>query len=168
MPFQLSPGVNVTEIDLTTVVPAVAATGGCIAGEFGWGPIGERKLLGSEDTLANMFGKPTNATAIPFFTAANFLAYGNNLQVVRVEQDGQLNASTDGAGVLITNDDDWENNFEGGQNIIADRYFAAKHAGKIGNSLKVSVCPSANAFEHTQTVDTVGTADRKTSCRERV
>ena len=25
MPFQVSPGVNVTEIDLTTIVPAVAA-----------------------------------------------------------------------------------------------------------------------------------------------
>ena len=158
MPFQLSPGVNVTEIDLTTVVPAVAATGGCIAGEYAWGPIMERKLLGNEDSLANMFGKPNNKTAISFYTAANFLAYGNNLQVVRVEQEGQLNASTDGAGVLIKNDEDWENNFEGGQNIVADRYFAAKHAGAIGNSLKVSICASANAFEHTQTVSTVGTA----------
>ena len=158
MPFQLSPGVNVTEIDLTTVVPAVAATGGCIAGEFGWGPIGEVKLLGTEDTLANMFGKPTNATAIPFFTAANFLAYGNSLKVVRAEQDGQLNASTDGAGILVKNDDDWENNYEGGQANTQDLYFTAKHAGAIGNSLKVSICPSANAFRQTVEVTTVGTA----------
>jgi hypothetical protein len=158
MPFQLSPGVNVTEIDLTTVVPAVAATGGCIAGEFGWGPIGEVKLLGTEDTLANMFGKPTNATAIPFFTAANFLAYGNSLKVVRAEQDGQLNASTDGAGILVKNDDDWENNYEGGQANTQDLYFVAKHAGAIGNSLKVSICPSAKAFRQTVEVTTVGTA----------
>ena len=158
MPFQLSPGVNVTEIDLTTVVPAVAATGGCIAGNFGWGPIMERKLLGNEDSLANMFGKPTNDTAVHFYTGANFLAYGNNLQVVRVQQDGQLNASTDGAGVLIENDDDWESNWEGGQNTVSEMYFAAKHAGAIGNTLKVSICASAAAFESTHTVDTVGTA----------
>ena len=110
MPFQLSPGVNVTEIDLTTVVPAVAATGGCIAGNFGWGPIMERKLLGNEDSLANMFGKPTNDTAVHFYTGANFLAYGNSLQVVRVAQTGQLNAGTAGTGVLIENDEDWEQN----------------------------------------------------------
>lgn len=158
MPFQLSPGVNVTEIDLTTVVPAVAATGGCIAGNFGWGPIMERKLLGNEDSLANMFGKPTNDTAIHFYTGANFLAYGNSLQVVRVEQTGQLNAGTAGTGVLIQNDEDWEQNFEGGQNTTADMYFVAKHAGSIGNSLKVSICPSAAAFRQTLTVDTVGTA----------
>ena len=54
----------------------------------------ERKLLGNEDSLANMFGKPTNETAIHFYTGANFLAYGNNLQVVRVAQDNQLNATT--------------------------------------------------------------------------
>ena len=158
MPFQLSPGVNVTEIDLTTVVPAVAATGGCIAGNFGWGPIMERKLLGNEDSLANMFGKPTNDTAVHFYTGANFLAYGNSLQVVRVEQTGQLNAGTAGTGILVQNDEDWEQNFEGGQNVVANQYFVAKHAGLIGNSLKVSVCASTAAFRQTLNVDTVGTA----------
>jgi len=160
MPFQLSPGVNVSEIDLTTVVPAVAATGGCIAGEFAWGPIMERKLLGDEDSVANMFGKPTNTTAISFFTAANFLAYGNSLQIVRVAQTGQANATTDGStgsdALLIENDDDWENNWEGGQNVVSGRYFAAKYAGALGNTLKVSVCPSAAAFRSTVNVSTTG------------
>jgi hypothetical protein len=164
MPFQLSPGVNVSEIDLTTVVPAVAATGGCIAGEFAWGPIMERKLLGDEDSLANMFGKPTNTTATAFFTAANFLAYGNNLQVVRVAQDGQANATTDGGdALLIENDEDWENNWEGGQNTEQDRYFAAKWAGAIGNTLKVSMCASAAAFRQTVNMTTVGTTVTVTS-----
>ena len=159
MPFQLSPGVNVTEIDLTTVVPAVAATGGCIAGEFAWGPIMERKLLGNEDSVVNTFGKPNASTAISFFTAANFLAYGNNLQVVRVGQTGQANATTDGgAALLISNDEDWVNNWSGGQNVATGRYFAAKHAGVLGNSLKVSICASSAAFESTATVSTVGTA----------
>ena len=159
MPFQLSPGVNVTEIDLTTVVPAVAATGGCIAGEFAWGPIMERKLLGNEDSVVNTFGKPNASTAISFFTAANFLAYGNNLQVVRVGQTGQANATTDGgATLLISNDEDRGNNWSGGQNIASGRYFAAKHAGVLGNSLKVSICASSAAFESTATVSTVDTA----------
>lgn len=83
MAFQLSPGVNVTEIDLTTVVPAVATSDGAFAGVFRWGPIGERVFIESENTLAQRFGTPTNLNAETFFTAANFLAYGNRLWVSR-------------------------------------------------------------------------------------
>jgi hypothetical protein len=45
MAFQVSPGVNVTEIDLTTVVPAVSTTEGALAGVFRWGPVGKRILV---------------------------------------------------------------------------------------------------------------------------
>ena len=83
MAFQLSPGVNISEIDLTTVVPAVATSDGAIGGVFRWGPIGERALIDSENLLAQRFGKPTNHNAETFFTAANFLAYGNRLYVSR-------------------------------------------------------------------------------------
>ena len=83
MAFQLSPGVNVSEIDLTTVVPAVATSDGAFAGVFRWGPIGERVLIDSENLLANRFGKPTNYNAETFFTAANFLAYANRLYISR-------------------------------------------------------------------------------------
>ena len=34
MAFQVSPGVNVSEIDLTTVVPAVSSTTGAFARRF--------------------------------------------------------------------------------------------------------------------------------------
>ena len=84
MPFQVSPGVNVSEIDLTTIVPAVATTTGAIALHSVWGPSNIRVLVDSEDTLASQFGTPNSNTATDFFTAANFLAYGNSLQVVRV------------------------------------------------------------------------------------
>jgi len=39
MAFMLSPGVNFSEIDLTTIVPAVGTTEGAFAGDFIWGPI---------------------------------------------------------------------------------------------------------------------------------
>jgi phage tail sheath protein FI len=83
MAFQLSPGVNVSEIDLTTVVPSVATSDGAIAGIFRWGPIGERVLVDSETTLVNRFGKPTNLNAETWFTASNFLAYANRLYISR-------------------------------------------------------------------------------------
>ena len=90
MAFQLSPGVNVSEVDLTTVVPAVATSDGAIGGVFRWGPVGERVLIDSENLLAQTFGKPTNHNAETFLTAGNFLAYGNRLYVSRA-------AKTDGA-----------------------------------------------------------------------
>jgi hypothetical protein len=99
MVFQLSPGVNVSEIDLTTVVPSVATSDGAIGGVFRWGPIGERVLIDSENLLAQSFGKPTNFNAETFFTAANFLAYGNRLYVSRA---GKTTGSTPQAYVNST------------------------------------------------------------------
>jgi hypothetical protein len=94
MAFQLSPGVNVSEIDLTTVVPSVATTDGAFAGVFRWGPIGERVLVDSEDQLVARFGKPTNFNPETFFTAANFLSYANRLWVSRA-------ANTTGATPMV-------------------------------------------------------------------
>jgi len=51
MAFQVSPGVNVSEIDLTTVVPAVSTSIGAIAGHFRWGPVDKRVLVSQETAL---------------------------------------------------------------------------------------------------------------------
>ena len=102
MPFQVSPGVNVSEIDLTTVVPAVSTTEGALAGHFRWGPVQQRVLVDTEDRLVNIFNKPNSNTATDFFTAANFLAYGNQLYVVRVV-NGANNAVTGSVGAYISN-----------------------------------------------------------------
>lgn len=83
MPFQLSPGVNVTEIDLTTVIPAVATTDAAIGGVFRWGPVDKPILVTSEDDLVNKFGKPSNLNPETFFTAASYLAYSDSLYVSR-------------------------------------------------------------------------------------
>jgi phage tail sheath protein FI len=58
MAFQLSPGVNVSEIDLTTIVPSVATSIGGIAGKFAWGPEEEITTISDEGRLAERFGKP--------------------------------------------------------------------------------------------------------------
>jgi hypothetical protein len=83
MAFQVSPGINVSEIDLTTTIPALATTVGAIGGVFRWGPIGKFILVDSENTLAARYGMPTNNNYETFYTAANFLAYGNALYVSR-------------------------------------------------------------------------------------
>jgi hypothetical protein len=83
MAFQISPGVNVSEVDLTTVVPSVLTTAGAFVGNFAWGPAKKIILVDNESALKQTFGSPTNNTAASFFTAASFLSYGNNLSVVR-------------------------------------------------------------------------------------
>ena len=53
MGFQVSPGVNVTEIDLTTIAPAVSTTEAAFAGHFRWGPVELASLVSSEEELVN-------------------------------------------------------------------------------------------------------------------
>lgn len=95
MAFQLSPGVNVSEIDLTTVVPSVLTTAGAFAGTFKWGPANQVVLVDSEITLSKTFGTPDSSSAVSFFTAANFLSYGNNLSVVRAVGNTSYNSTVD-------------------------------------------------------------------------
>jgi hypothetical protein len=83
MAFQLSPGVNVTEKDLTTIVPAVATTNAAFSGPFAWGPINKVVVIDSENALVSNFGLPDDTNYDSWFSAANFLKYGNNLRVVR-------------------------------------------------------------------------------------
>ncbi len=58
MAFQVSPGVQVNEIDATAVVPAVSTSIGGFAGSFNWGPVDQVVSIGSEQGLADIFGAP--------------------------------------------------------------------------------------------------------------
>jgi phage tail sheath protein FI len=152
MAFQLSPGVNVSEIDLTTIVPSVATSIGGIAGNFNWGPVGEVVTVSSEVNLVNRFGLPDNTNYEYWFSAANFLAYSNNLKVVRAANTSSSNNSTaNGTGVLIKNSDDYAANRETATNT-AYGPFGARYAGVAGNSLRISMCPSSQAFSSNVTV----------------
>ncbi len=142
MAFQISPGVNVSEVDLTTVVPAVSTTAGAFAGPFQWGPVGKRTLVTNETDLVNKFGSPDGNTATSFFSAANFLAYGNNLQVVRAASPNSKNAGANNTTLSIKNVDVYDSAY------ITDtegQSFVARYTGELGNSLKVSVWDSNTA-----------------------
>ena len=144
MPFQLSPGVLVKEIDLTNVVPAVATSIGAVAGAFQKGPVGEIVAIGSEKELVDIFGKPNGSNFETWFTAANFLQYGNALRVVRAES-AILNAMSGGSGLLIKSTTDYLNNYSAGQGSSGE--WGARTAGTHGNSLGVSMCTNATAYE---------------------
>jgi len=156
MAFRVSPGVSVKEIDLTTIVPAIATTPGGFAGYFHWGPTDQVVTVTATTELATIFGKPYNDNFIDFYTPANFLSYGNNMQVVRVVGSTANNASVTAAGVcysaaagtfIIKNDVD----FASGSTVASassaatnlSALFAAKYPGALGSSLKVVVTNGA-------------------------
>ena len=145
MAFQVSPGVLVQERDLTNIIPAVSTSIGAVAGQFGKGPVDEIISISSEQELVDTFGKPTSTNFEYFFTAANFLQYSNALRVVRAQTTSLANASSSGSSTLIKNTDDYQNNYSAGQGVVGT--FAARTAGTHGNSLQVSICPSATAYE---------------------
>lgn len=146
MAFQVSPGVQVQEIDLTSGVPAVSASIGGYAGVFNWGPVDEIRLISSEKELANTYGSPSAVTAdqhldgVSFLTAASFLQYGNALKVVRSVGTGALNASVSGNGILVKNGEAYAV-----ATLTAKGAWIAKFPGALGNSLQVQVCAYSSA-----------------------
>ena len=144
----ISPGVKITEQDLVTSNQSTTSTIGAFSGQFTWGPIEVATQVANENQLVSEFGKPTSTNVVDFLSAANFLGYSSPLFVVRVANTA-LNATTEtatgsggiGAGQLIKNDDAYVEtaSFNVGP-------FIAKYAGNLGNSLKVSTCPSSTAY----------------------
>lgn len=160
MSFQLSAGVNVTEVDLTTVVPTVSTSAGAHVGQFTWGPVETRFLVDTEVKLADRFGKPDSNTFTSFFSAANFLAYGNQLRNTRAANTASKNAvanTAPAAPLLIKNEDVYELNYYTGQGDFGS--FAARYPGALGNNLKVAVCGSANVFSSNATLQAGSTAN---------
>ena len=148
MAFQISPGVNVSEVDLTTVVPSVLTTSGAFAGTFKWGPVDKLVLVDSEITLAKTFGTPDTNSAVSFFTASNFLSYGNNLTIVRAVGDASYNAdaNTSQTNIQIANSDTFQATFLNTDNANLYGSFMARYPGKLGNSLSVAVCSNTATF----------------------
>ncbi|NBO69850.1 hypothetical protein EBV26_05100 [bacterium] len=138
MAFQLSPGVLVTEKDLTNVVPAVSSSAGGYVGYFLWGPVNQIQTVSSENQLVREFGKPTSGTSVSFHTAANFLGYGNNLQLVRAVGSAARNAVWTGTALKIDNEDVYTASYSNGEASVGP--FAAKYPGALGNGLIVTLC----------------------------
>ena len=149
MAFQVSPGVQVKEVDLTNVVPAVSSTTGGFAGSFRWGPVDEVVSVSDSVGLVDTFFTPdnTDAGAEDFYSAEAFLRYGSSLRVVRVASATAYNANAGGdADASIKNLSGYQSSHEDGGAAGTVGAWTAKYPGVIGNSLKVSVCASSDAY----------------------
>tara|TARA_R110000868_G_scaffold400381_2_gene674709 strand:- start:1280 stop:3124 length:1845 start_codon:yes stop_codon:yes gene_type:complete len=173
MAFLISPGVQVNEIDLTNVIPALAASTGGYAGHFTWGPVGQLVTVSSEKDLINNFGPPDAGTAKSFLTAASFLKYGNNLKVSRaihdVTTDGDLDVNAYGTfsvatsidedfvapspattPVLIRNLDEWESLAV----TPTTQVITARYPGAAGNGIRVIIArPTQGEWDDNATLN---------------
>jgi len=141
MGFLVSPGVEVKEIDLTNVIPAVSTSIGGYTGRFKWGPVGELITVSSENDLALLFGKPDETHAQSFLQAASFLKYGNTLKVSRAVSDGDtitrsaaVGIAADATAYAVNNRDDYDTT-----TVAASNVAIARCRGARGNSLEVIV-----------------------------
>jgi phage tail sheath protein FI len=157
MAFQVSPGVQVTEKDLTNVVPAVATSIAGIVMAAQKGPTDTITAIASEDELVQIFGEPQSASNQfeDWMAAAAFLGYGNALRVVR-PASAAVNACVSGTALLIKNTAHYNDGdgSTGPYKVTSTGpasvgQWAARTAGAWGNSLKVAMCPSATEFEQT-------------------
>ena len=154
MAFQVSPGVQVTEKDLTNVVPAVATSIAGIVMAAEKGPTDSITAIASEEELVSIFGEPQSASNQfeDWMCAAAFLGYGNALRVVRPASAAK-NAVSTSTALLIKNNNHWKDGdgttgpYNGGSASVGQ--WAARTAGAWGNNLKVSMCASYTEFEQT-------------------
>lgn len=84
MGFNLSPVVDVKEIDLTGIVQAVATTQAAIVGPATKGIAWKRMPITNDADLIDVFGTPTDENAKTFFSALGYLNEGRNLWFTRI------------------------------------------------------------------------------------
>lgn len=139
MGFLVSPGVEVNEIDLTNVIPAVSTSIGGYAGHFNWGPSGELINISSEKDLQANFGTPDEAHSTSFLVAASFLKYGNFLKVSRAVPTGARNAIAGNSSAAVESSPIGNLDAFELLDTDANEYFVARCPGAYGNSLKVII-----------------------------
>ena len=166
MGFLVSPGVDINEIDLTNVIPAVSTSIGAYAGQFTKGSVGTATLISTEKELADTFGSPSkrgDASAASFLTAASFLKYGNALWVSRCKPNGLKNASSGGGvAAFYASEDSDGKDFEQDSDTSGHDIYAAD-SGLLGNSLKVELVHKDHLTFSDETAFNVFTNDPGTS-----
>jgi hypothetical protein len=152
-----SPRITISEIDKTSVVPAVGAAGGAFVGNFRWGPVEERTLVADESGLVEVFGAPDDTNSVDFHSAAYFLKYSQTLQVVRMNNGGQnahgavtkFAGDSDGNSLVVKNLNHWDNTISTavgeGASATNSGTWVAKYPGTLGNALSVSFCPAGDS-----------------------
>lgn len=143
MSYLQSPSVELREFDETISIQADNTAVAGFAGDFNWGPALQITRIDSVKTLEKIYGLQGVANK-DFLIAAQFLAYSNNLRVVRAISSTAVNATVSGTGLLVKNDEHYNASYAAGQGSVGE--FCAKYPGTKGNGLVVAYCDGAGWF----------------------
>lgn len=100
MAEMLSPGVFITEIDASTIVPTVSNSVCVFGGNFTRGPVDSYLLITSVSELIQYYGYPTNSNYNDWYQCYNFLQYGNKLLISRAANVGGTATAISGCTTL--------------------------------------------------------------------
>jgi hypothetical protein len=144
MAGQVSPGIALRERDLTAqTIVNVQSNTGALVGSFLKGPVGTITNISTEKEFYDTFGKPTDSNYEDWFTGSSFLAYGGQLQVVRVEDTVLKNAISD-AGTSTSN--------AAKLFVVASASFATNDYVRVGNEYFLVTNTTNTAGEKSLTV----------------
>ena len=100
MAEMLSPGVFVTEIDASQIVPTVSNSVAVFSGNFHQGPVNKYQIITSVDELITFYGKPSNFNFNDWYQAYSFLQYSNKLLISRAANTAGTHTAI--SGVVLT------------------------------------------------------------------
>lgn len=95
----LSPGVAVTEIDASTIVPTIGASVCVFAGNFKKGDVNAYNLITSVDELIATHGLPDNDNYNDWYQVYNYLRYSNTILTSRA---ANVNGASKKTGAKLT------------------------------------------------------------------
>lgn len=98
--FALSPGVQVTETDLSQIIAAVATSSAALVGFSRKGRSFQRVKVTSDKDFVGLFGNPNAADGFLHYAALGYLAEGNDLTATRVHNGAKF------AGAIVADDVD--------------------------------------------------------------
>lgn len=175
MGFSLSPSVSIIERDLSLTIPAVSTQICAMVGEFEWGEVNRRIPLTNDRELFDLFGDPNNTNYLSWFSAFNFLQYGNTLLIVRainettalnggimLQDDNALSKTPIPNTAQLLNDDEGESAVADGKIVFGganDRvHILAKYPGAVSETIQVAVAnatdfPTADVITGVEFVD---------------
>jgi hypothetical protein len=115
----ISPGVESIESNLTNTINNASTGRAALVGQFSWGSPTTITKITNESELVQFYGKPNEENFMSFFSAANFLSYGNDLRILRA-------VNSDAAKAVY----------------VAGSGLQAKYVGKYGNKLSLETFTS--------------------------
>jgi hypothetical protein len=175
---QASPHVQLKEIDLSGIVPAVTSTTGAFVGDFAWGPSNEPVLVGNEAELVSKFGSPKDGSdSKDFLAVAQFLKYSGSAFVTRVNNgvaaaDGVISAKHVGTkgnklsvtvtgvspdlSVDVSYDNESVESFDFLSATVGDERYAIEYVNRRSNWISLSDVPVADTYDLQDGTDVAG------------